>query len=435
MPMHGLDVISDAIAGRLRWDDAAIHLASPEAWRPCGGQWAGRPMEHGDVRHPARGDVRHPAHTDHRHQSDVRHPARGDVRHPAHSDVRHPAHSDVRPHGMQRWLRLRALDVAAPGGERQWRLLYHEVWPAYRAWFCRPGGQTRPSLDEARHRLRVHMPELVPTWERLTHLAGRDETTARMLAMYNPPPFLSGCSQAALGTLRPGLVRNYDYDEQLFEGVVMGSRFGGHRVVGTSDQLWGLLDGMNDEGLAISLAFGGRRAVGDGFGIPIVLRYVLETCATLVEARACLARLPVQMSYNVLVVDREGRALTAFVNPDRAAEFSDAPATTNHQGRVEWPEHDRLTGSVARAARLRALLAARPDHPDGVVAAFLRPPLRSTNYRLGTGTLYTAHYQPERARVTYHWPGSSWSHSLDDLVDGTHVATLTDGRDGEGSGT
>ena len=57
-----------------------------------------------------------------------------------------------------------------------------------------------------------------------------------------------------------------------------------------SDCLWGLLDGINDSGLAVSLTFGGRKDVGDGFAIPLVVRYVLETCDTVAEARAALAR-------------------------------------------------------------------------------------------------------------------------------------------------
>ncbi len=383
--MHGLEVVFDAMMGRLSWDEAAVHLASPETWHPDAEPWTGRWPK--------------------------------------------PVDGSRAFHGGRRELRLRAVDVAGADGDQRWRALHRELWPAYRAWFLRPGGPARPDVDEARRRLRIHMPELVPTWERLADLAGGDDTAARMLAMYNPPPFVSGCSQAALGVDRPGLVRNYDYDEHLFEGVVLASRFGGRRVIGTNDQLWGLLDGMNDDGLAISLAFGGRRAVGDGFGVPLILRYVLETCGTLVEARAALARLPVQLSYNILVVDREGRALTAYINPDRPAHFSDAPATTNHQKRVEWPEHDRLTRSVARALRLRALLAERPYNPDRVVEAFLRPPLRSTAYSSSTGTLYTAEYRPARGRVTYRWPGSTWSHSLDGVAEGTHVATLTDGPD------
>jgi predicted choloylglycine hydrolase len=46
------------------------------------------------------------------------------------------------------------------------------------------------------------------------------------------------------------------------------------------DCLWGLLDRVNDAGLAISLAFGGRPQVGEGFGIPLVIRYVQETCGS-----------------------------------------------------------------------------------------------------------------------------------------------------------
>ena len=51
------------------------------------------------------------------------------------------------------------------------------------------------------------------------------------------------------------------------------------RVIGTSDCLWGLLDGVNDAGLAVSLTFRGRRVLGDGFGIPIVVD-LLEVCET-----------------------------------------------------------------------------------------------------------------------------------------------------------
>ena len=132
---------------------------------------------------------------------------------------------------------------------------------------------------------------------------GADELGARMLTLYDPPPLLSGCSQAAL----PGqaaLVRNYDYDPNLFDAVVLETRFADTRVIGMADQLWGLLDGVNDRGLAVSFTFGGRRGVGRGFSIPIVVRYLLETCATVAEGVAALERIPVQAAYNVTLVDR-----------------------------------------------------------------------------------------------------------------------------------
>ena len=71
-----------------------------------------------------------------------------------------------------------------------------------------------------------------------------------------------------------------------------------------SDCLWGLLDGINDAGLAVALAFGGRqRARADGFGITLVVRYLLETCDTVEQACATLARLPVHAPYNLTLAD------------------------------------------------------------------------------------------------------------------------------------
>ena len=115
-----------------------------------------------------------------------------------------------------------------------------------------------------------------------------------------------------------------------------------------SDCLWGLLDGINDAGLAISLTFGGRRDVGDGFAIPLVVRYVLETCDTVAEARAALARIPVHAPQNLTLLDRSGEYLTAYVGPGRPAEFHALAATTNHQGKVEWPEYAQAIRTVER---------------------------------------------------------------------------------------
>src|SRR5204863_7610241 len=113
---------------------------------------------------------------------------------------------------------------------------------------------------------------------------------------------------------------------------------GGRRSIGMSDCLWGLLDGMNLEGLACSLTFGGRRAIGQGFAIPLVMRYLLQTCSDVKEARATLARLPYSLAHNVTVADRSGAFLTAYLSPDLDPIFRDHPAATNHQGTVEWPE-------------------------------------------------------------------------------------------------
>ncbi len=195
------------------------------------------------------------------------------------------------------------------------------TWPAFRRWW-RDGPGTRPTAGQAGARLDEHMPELVPAWRRLTGLLGDDPEAAAMLALWNPPPFLTSCSQAAVLPGGPALIRNYDWDHRLFDAVVARTALTGPRVLGMLDCMWGLLDGVNDAGLAVSLAFGGRPQVGEGFGIPLVVRYVLETCGSTEEAMRTLRRLPVHMSYNVTTVDRDGRRATAYLAPDRPAHVT-----------------------------------------------------------------------------------------------------------------
>jgi hypothetical protein len=92
-----------------------------------------------------------------------------------------------------------------------------------------------------------------------------DADAGPALALSNPPPFLTGCSQAAVLPGGPALIRNYDWDYRQFDAAVARTAYTGHRqvlgtrrVLGTLDCLWGLLDGINDAGLAVSLTFGGR---------------------------------------------------------------------------------------------------------------------------------------------------------------------------------
>ncbi len=326
--------------------------------------------------------------------------------------------------GAGSWpLTIHAISEPWPG--TRWHGLFATTWPAYRSWYLREGAAARPDLATCRRMLETHMPELVPTWHRLCELAGGGELAARMLTMYGPPAYLAGCSQAVhIGSDGPALVRNYDYAPMLFERVVFGSAFTGRRVVGMSDCLWGLLDGINDAGLAASLAFGGRRAVGLGFGIPLVIRYVLETCETADEARRTLARLPVHMAYNVTLVDRTGEHFSAFLGPDREAGFAAQPYATNHQEHPDWPEQALATHSLERQSALARLVDDPSVDLGQLVARFMSPPLYSTAYELGFGTLYTAVYKPADLCAEYRWPGSAWRHSVVDFVGGQHQAVL-----------
>ena len=256
-----------------------------------------------------------------------------------------------------RTLTVHAYREAKPGP--RWQALYDATWPAYRRWYASEGLAARPSLDECRRALAQYLPELVPTWERLSRLGGDDPVAARMLSMWGLPAFAVGCSQVVVPGEQPVLIRNYDYDQSLFEGVIASTNYSGHRrVLGTSDLLWGLLDGMNEDGLAISLTFGGRPGSGEGFGIPIVLRYVLETCATVEQAVSALQRIPVSQSYNVALVDTIGSHAMVFVAPGQPAVVSRLEATTNHRiDRVEHPATAARLNSVGRLTRLDQLRA------------------------------------------------------------------------------
>jgi predicted choloylglycine hydrolase len=311
----------------------------------------------------------------------------------------------VAPAAGQR-IEFTAVAEPRPGGHL--RRLYQRAWPAYRRWYLRDGEAARPSLDEGRSALEQHMPELVATWSALVEAVGADDLGARMLTLYDPPPLVSGCSQAALADAAV-LVRNYDYDPALLDGVVLDTKLTGTRVIGMADQLWGLLDGINDRGLAASFTFGGRRSTGRGFSIPLVIRYVLETCATVEDAIAVLGRLPVQSAYNITLVDRGGRHATVWVAPGEAARVTPDRAATNHQGVVDWPEHARWTRSVERLDHLTDLVE---SGEDATIGGMLRPPMRNLRYDEGFGTLYTAVYRPSAGEVEYRWPGRTWEHSF-----------------------
>jgi predicted choloylglycine hydrolase len=309
----------------------------------------------------------------------------------------------------------------------KWAAVFEERWPHYRAWFLREGEAARPSYATSVRMLRAHMPELIPAYDRVVELAGGGDLAARMLSLYRPPPYLAACSQGVwTGGGRPMLVRNYDYAPSRFEGALWSTHLL-RPVMGMSDCLWGLLDGVNDAGLAVSLTFGGRRVLGDGFGIPIVVRYVLETCEDIAQARETLARLPYSLSHNLTVVDRHGRFLTAYLSPDREPIFREFPAATNHQGIVEWPEQARATRTIERERCIVRLIDDRGTTGDAFVAAFLRDPLFSTAYASGFGTLYTAAYHVVEGAVELRWPAHVWRLAFDAFIEGEHTEVLAEG--------
>ncbi len=310
-----------------------------------------------------------------------------------------------------------SIEEPAPGP--RWQELFASSWDAYQHWFLKEGEARRPGFLTCRSALREHLPELILTWERLVDLAGGGDLEARFLSLYRPTPYLSGCSQAVwTRDSGPLLVRNYDYHPRFFEGTILKSKWNGVQTIVQSDCLWGALDGMNEHGLTVSLAFGGRPEVGDGFGIPLVLRYILETCETCKQAKEVLVRVPSHMSYNVSVLDATGDWCTAHVAPDRPTQFEASPVTTNHQKGPHWTQYAQAVSSQTRWDLLSQHISCPKEDRARFVRRFLEPPVFSDEYKACFGTLYTAVYDPIHRTVEYRWKHRRWRQSFDAFEEG-----------------
>jgi len=219
----------------------------------------------------------------------------------------------------------------------------------------------------------------------------------------------------------PMLVRNYDYSPFLCEKLIWKTAWNGRSVIAASDCLVGVLDGINNAGLAVSLSFGGRPDSGVGFGAPMILRYLLEFCENVEEAAHTLRRIPVNMAYNILLLDESGNYSTAFTSPGGPTILRRIAATTNHQDRIQWERHAEATDTLDRERRLYELLADRALSPAEIVSQFLTPPLYQTEYRRGWGTLYSAVYHPAERVAEFVWPGHHWTQRFDAYHEAKHI--------------
>lgn len=307
-------------------------------------------------------------------------------------------------------------------GEK-WRKLFEKFWPYYQKWYLSQGYLSRPGYLTCREKLEEHMPELIPVYEEVCLASGNSDLTSRYLSLYNPPPFMSGCTQVAWNKAPYSLIRNYDYNPKWFEGVLLKTNWL-KPVIGMSDCNWGLLDGINADGLAISLTFGGRKISGEGFGIPLVMRYVLETCKNVSEAVTTLMRLPIHMSYNVTLLDQTGEFKTIYLTPDRGARVDYEQVATNHQGDIEWLEYAEMTATRERKAFLDTMVSDPYQSRDQISAKFLQAPLYNKNFDKSFCTLYSMQYDLEKKSATIFWPNKSIIQSFDSFNECKEVINI-----------
>ena len=286
---------------------------------------------------------------------------------------------------------------------------------------------TRPDYATCIRMVRKHLPSMLPIVEELTELAGGADDVARFLTLYCPPPSIRGCTQAVWMTGdERALIRNYDFAPRLCDGVVLRCAWGGVQTIALTDCLIGALDGMNDQGVAASLSFGGDRVVGEGFGTTLLIRAILQECASVKDCTQLLRRTPVHMAYNVTVLDQEGDYATVRLHPERKAEVTSNPVAANHQGRVAWPRYATASCTVEREAHAQSLLrdpaVLESDDPLAFAQRFLTPPLFRTEYAKSSGTLYTAVYQPCAGALDLLWRDAKRSVSFENFNTETYVA-------------
>lgn len=281
--------------------------------------------------------------------------------------------------------------VAEPTPGLKWQARWQRSWPAYEAWFIGRGGDHGPSASQCRAAMHRYMPELVPVYEKLTTLAGGSDRAARFLSTWCPPTYLGGCSLAAIADETDvRLVRNYDLSPDLNEGLLLRSEWTGRAVMGMVEFLWGLSDGINDAGLSVALAYGGRSETARGFGITTILRYVLETCDTVDDALHVLRRVPSHMAYNVVLADAAGNTASVELAPGGGMRVMPRAIATNHQSAPTKADRPAFTRSHERLDYLAQL----STEPRDLNAQFLKSPLLQDRYAEGFGTLFTAEYDP-----------------------------------------
>jgi hypothetical protein len=212
----------------------------------------------------------------------------------------------------------------------------------------------------------------------------------------------------------------------LSEGTLLNSAWNGKHVIGVGDCLWGVVDGMNSDGLVASLTFGGRKIIGKGFGIPLILRYVLEFCSDIQQAVEALEKIPSHMAYNVMLLDKNGQHRMVQLAPDHKPVITELYVSTNHQGEVDWPEHARFSKTLEREKFLLEILNEPNQSAENIAEAFLKPPLFKRQYNEGFGTVYTSVYRPNEGWMELRWPGKKIKQSFGDFQEGNILITYSE---------
>lgn len=313
-----------------------------------------------------------------------------------------------------------AYDEEEPG--EKWLENFNGCRERWTTWATARQTGDRPSHDACRRAIGDHMPEFLDSHDRMVALCDSDPIIGQHISYGGGPPLISGCSVLALPGPPVTLLRSYDFTERYFDALIARTRWTGKRVLAMREGAGGCLDGVNEDGLTAALTFGGDFAHAVGFAIPMLVRYVLETCRDVEQAIAALARMPSAGVQKIILQDRSGASAVVYLRPGRPATTVREAMVTNHQETAPAKDHD-ATRSVARKTCLDRLTDRTPDE---ALRAFMQPPLHHANFRGWFGTLYTALYEPEAGKANYCWANDEWEQSFDAFEEGRRVVWFTE---------
>jgi predicted choloylglycine hydrolase len=251
-------------------------------------------------------------------------------------------------------------------------------------------------LKDAQAALCTYAPNI---WEELHGLAdGLKIPLERAVAQYSNSRLSfpkRGCSSVMTKALYG---RNYDYSPRRYDPTLVAIQPKGvHASLGFADRFTGRVDGMNEHGLCVGLHFVNFKPVRSGLVCILIVRMVLDQCATTQEAVRLLTRIPHGQPFNYSVLDATGAAAVVEASPlATSARDGRQLACTNHFQIAKLEHYNRRNaGSHQRLPPLEAW--SRAEHtPERLFDALNHSgsPVFDHAYRSGSGTLHTFVCEP-----------------------------------------
>ena len=271
------------------------------------------------------------------------------------------------------------------------------------------------SLRNAEAALKTWAPNI---WEELHGLAdGLKIPLERAVAEYSNgrlrhPP--RGCS----AVMSAGLYgRNYDYDVRHYDRVLVAVQPKGvHASVGFSDRFTGRVDGMNEHGLCVGLHQVSQAASRPGLVCILIVRLVLDQCATTREAVALLRRIPHGLAFNYSLMDAAGSAAVIEASPAAVVvrEGEQLGCSNHFLSPSQQAFNRRNPGSYRRLPALEKF-AREQLTADRLFKALndSLSPVFDHRYTTGSGTMHTIVCTPAERRLEIGVGGDATPASID----------------------